>query len=53
MFILMSIWNDWEKVIETTLSVKEEIYSNLNMEDVTDVDYIHAKRVCQDFEIKN
>ena len=23
------------------------------MEDITDVDYAHAKRVCKDFEIKN
>ena len=23
------------------------------MEDVTDADYAHAKRVCKDFEIKN
>ena len=31
---------------------KEEFYSNLDMEDITDADYIHAKRVCKDFEIK-
>ena len=23
------------------------------MEDITDTDYMHAKRVCKDFEIKN
>ena len=23
------------------------------MEDVTDADYVHAKRVCKDFKIKN
>ena len=23
------------------------------MEDITDTDYTHAKRVCKDFEIKN
>ena len=23
------------------------------MEDITDEDYVHAKRVCKDFEIKN
>ena len=23
------------------------------MEDITDTDYMHAKKVCQDFEIKN
>ena len=28
---------------------KEEFYSNLNLEDITDADCIHAKRVCKDF----
>ena len=31
---------------------KKEFYSNLNMEDITDADYMHAKRVCKDFEIR-
>ena len=44
--------DDGEKFNETTLPENEEIYSNLNMEDITDADYIHAKRVCKDFEIK-
>ena len=44
--------DDWEKFNETTLPEKE-FYSNLNMEDITDAAYIHAKRVCKDFEIKN
>ena len=44
--------DDWKKV-ETTLPEEEEFYSNLNMEDITDADYIHLKRVCKDFEIKN
>ena len=44
--------DDWEKFNETTLPEKEEFYSNLNMEDITDADYMHAKRVCKDFEIK-
>ena len=44
---------DWEKFNETTLTKKEEFYSNLNMEEITDTDYIHGKRVCNDFEIKN
>ena len=42
----------WEKFNQTT-SEKEEFYSNLNMEDITDADYMHAKRVCKNFEIKN
>ena len=23
------------------------------MEDITDADYVHVKRVCKDFEVKN
>ena len=45
--------DNWEKVTETKLPEKEEFYSNLNMEDITDVDYIHAKRVCKEFIIKD
>ena len=30
---------------------KEDFYSHLNAEDVTDEDYAHTKRVCQDFKI--
>ena len=44
--------DEWEKFTETTLPEKEEFYSNLNMEDIADTDYMHAKRVCEDFEIK-
>ena len=45
--------DDWERFNETTLYEKEKFYSNLNMEGITDEDYIHGKRVCKDFEIKN
>ena len=45
--------DDWEKFNETSLLEKEDFYSHLNMEDVTDADYTHAKRVCKDFEMKN
>ena len=45
--------DDWEKFNETTLPEKEEFYSNLNMEGITDADYMHGKRVCKDFEIKH
>ena len=36
--------DDWEKFIETSLPEKEDFYSHLNMEDITDADYAHAKR---------
>ena len=44
--------DDWEKFSETLLSEKEDFCSYLNMEDITDADYAHAKRVCNDFEKK-
>ena len=45
--------DDWEKFNETSLLEKEEFYSHLNMEGITDADYVHAKEVSKDFEIKN
>ena len=44
--------DDLEKFNKTTLPEKEEFYSNLNMEDITDADYMYAKRVCKYFETK-
>ena len=44
--------DNWEKLNETSLLEKEDFYSNLNTEDFTDVDFAHAKRVCEDFEVK-
>ena len=44
--------DEWEKFNEATLPKKEEFYSNFNMEDITDANYMYAKRVCKDFEIK-
>ena len=45
--------DDWDKFNETSLPEKEDFYSHLYMVDITDADYVHAKRVCKDFEIKN
>ena len=42
-----------KKFNETSLPGKEEFYRNLNMEDITNVDYTHAKGVCKYFKIKN
>ena len=49
---LYEYMDEWEKFNETSLPEKEKFCSNLNMEDITDADYMHAKRVCKDFEIK-
>ena len=35
--------DDWEKFNKTSLPEKEHLYSHLNMEDITDADYTHAK----------
>ena len=51
-FILISIWM-MEKINTTSLPGEKIFYSHLNMEDITDADYAHAKRVCKDFYIKN
>ena len=45
--------DDWENFNETTLPEKEQFHSKLNMEEIIDADYMHGKRVCKDFEIKN
>ena len=44
---------NWEKFYEISLPEKEDCYCHLNMEDITDADYTHTKRVCEDFERKN
>ena len=44
--------DEWEKFNETSMA-KEESYNNLNMEDITDANHMHAKKVCKDFQIKN
>ena len=41
--------NDWEKFNEMTFPEKEEFFSFLNLEYITDADCMHAKRVCKDF----
>ena len=45
--------DDWKKFNETSLTEKEDFYSHLNMVDIADTDYTHAKRICKDFEIKH
>ena len=44
--------DDCEKFNETSLSEKENFYSHLNIDNITNVSYVHAKRICKDFETK-
>ena len=45
--------SDWYKFNETSLPDKEAFYSSLNMEDITDVDHRHAKKVFKNLSNKN
>ena len=45
--------DECEKPNETSLPEKKEFYSYWTMEDITNLDYMHAKRVSEDFEVKN
>ena len=43
----------WEKFDKTALPPKKDFYSNLNLEDISDEDYVHAQKVWNLFKIKN
>ena len=45
--------DNWERFDETSLPDKEDFYSTLNMEDITDFDHMHAKRVFKNLNNKN
>ena len=45
--------DNWERFNETLLPNKEAFYSNLNMEDITDTDNIHANKVFNEFKLKH
>ena len=44
--------DSWERFNETSLPPKESFYSELNLEDISDKDYLHAQKVWDVFEIK-
>ena len=45
--------NSWERFDETLLPDKKAFLSNLNIKDITDVEYRHVKWVFKEFNIKN
>ena len=45
--------DEWESINKISLPEKEEFYSNLNMENITDSELQSCKKICNDFEIKN
>ena len=50
---LYEYMDSWQRFDETSLPDKEAFYSNLNMEDITDVDYRHGKTVFEYLINKN
>ena len=40
--------DNWKKFSETSLPENKDFYSHLNIEDITDADHTHVKRVCKD-----
>ena len=45
--------DSWERFDETSLPDEEAFYSSLNVEDITDIDHRHAKRVLKSLNNKN
>ena len=45
--------DNWERFNETSLPSKESFYSNLNMEDIDDIDYRHGNNVFNKFKLDN
>ena len=45
--------DNWKRFNETSLPSKESFYSNLNMENIGDIDYRHGNNVSNKFKLKN
>ena len=45
--------DSWERFSDTSLPSKKYFYSNLNMEDISDIDYRHANNVFKGFKLEN
>ena len=45
--------DNWERFNETSLPSKESFYSNLNMENIEDIDYRHCNNVFNKFKLNN
>ena len=45
--------DSWERFNETSLPPKKSFYSELNLEDISNKDYLLAQKVWEEFEIRN
>ena len=50
---LMNIWMIGKSSMKRRYSKKNNLYSHLNMESVTDADYVHTKRGGKNLEVKS
>ena len=49
----MNMWMMRKNSIEDHYVKKKTLYSHLKMEDITNADSTHEKRICKDFEMKH
>ena len=52
-FYLYEFMDSWKIFNETSLTSKEDFYSNLNMEDIDGTDYRHGNNVFKGFKLVN
>ena len=45
--------DSWKRFAETSLPDKKAFYSEMNLEDITDENYVHAQEVLKEFKLKN
>ena len=45
--------NNWSRFNQEELPDKSDFYSSLNMDEITDIDYRHAKKVFDKISVKN
>ena len=50
---LYEYMDNWERFNETSLPSKESFYSNLNMENIDDIDYRHGNNIFNKFKLNN
>ena len=45
--------DSWHRFNETSLPDKKDFYNRLNIENIIDIDYIHAMRAFKEFKMNN
>ena len=53
MFIHMNTWTAGKDLMKHHYQIKKAFYSELYLEDITDRDYTHTKKVFKELKLKN